>query len=167
MSDPNLSDLITYDQVLDYVPLDQDKYADAEIKIRCKLYRLLRQDPRIKSILFSDPVNDTFCPFDAVILSAGTWMLLEGKQRSYRLDQKDSWIIDESKGATLERISSETGLPCVFASITSDDVLLMWDVRSKHSSNRKLCPNQTLSPENGNRVKDLRFYPSDSAQVIR
>lgn len=168
-SPSNPSGLLDYTELADLLLGDGvDSFARQEIHVRERLYHLLKRDPLISRILFSDPIEDTFAVFDALIMSAGTWILLEAKERNARSTTYPTWLIERSKLHELAAFAKKKNIQAAWTSIfTKDDVAFVWPIEADHTDGSLKCNFKTLAPERGQKEKNMAYFSPSNAIVIR
>lgn len=146
-----------------------DKYEAQEIEVRLRLFQFLNEDKHVRSIRFSDPYTHAgrHCVFDAWVLSAGTWLYVEAKARTATSTAFDTWMIEDAKAKELEWLADQTSMPAVFATITADNVLLLWRLDAPYEIKSTTCAKKTFEQSLGQVKKQMRLYHIDNAQVIR
>ena len=144
---------------------DQADYIRQETAIRLKLFELLRTDPHISSILFSNPYEEEgrYSVYDCFIVSANTEYFLEGKERSYRSTRFDDWFIEDEKAHELEELARRTKIPALWANLTTDGVCFVWNVRAPFWRSKKELDRKTFEKELGKKEKPLRNYAAADA----
>lgn len=141
-----------------------DPFCTKEMETRIRLNKHLRPDPYITTILFTNPFDDVYAPFDAFIESGGTPMIIEDKGRNERHDRWRTWVFDAAKIDELKRLQSELGIKCYVTSSFTDGVVLMWDIDDEDSREfKKDMPYKTCDPSRGKVDKTLVHYSRKTA----
>lgn len=109
------------------------------------------------------------CAYDFDFYSANTQIKLEAKTRGIKKGFYPSYILEELKYGNIKKLKDKHPT-CLFlfATITDDNYMLIWEIDTWKSKGYYWCPKTTAEEHNNIKEKKacIEFYEKDAIEVI-